>query len=93
MVRELLGIATGAESEAVKLAAIRDALDRAGISAKQAPELSTPAVLVQDQLDIPLGMARERADSLITLMRSPGSPVDRRIAVRQICVAAPPFRS
>jgi hypothetical protein len=37
---ELLGIATRAESESVKLAAIRDALDRAGVSAKQALELS-----------------------------------------------------
>jgi hypothetical protein len=41
MAKELLGIASGAESESVKLAAIRDALDRAGVSAKQALELST----------------------------------------------------
>ena len=40
MARELLGIATGAESEAVKLAAVKDALDRAGLGAKAALELS-----------------------------------------------------
>jgi hypothetical protein len=40
MARELLGIATRAESESVRLAAIRDALDRAGVTAKSAVELS-----------------------------------------------------
>lgn len=34
MAKTLLGIASGAESEAVKLAAVKDALDRAGLGAK-----------------------------------------------------------
>ena len=41
MARELLGIAISAESEAVKLAAVKDALDRAGLGAKTEVELST----------------------------------------------------
>jgi hypothetical protein len=39
MAKELLGIATGAESEAVRLAAIREALDRSGLAAKTAVEV------------------------------------------------------
>lgn len=39
MAKELLGIATSAESEAVKLNAVRDALDRAGLGAKQKVEV------------------------------------------------------
>jgi hypothetical protein len=34
MIKELLGIATNGRSEAVRLNAIRDALDRAGLGAK-----------------------------------------------------------
>jgi hypothetical protein len=40
MERELLGIATSAESESVRLAAIRDAFDRGGLGAKAGIELS-----------------------------------------------------
>lgn len=40
MARELLNIATGAESEAVKLTAVRDALDRAGLKPPAQVELS-----------------------------------------------------
>ncbi|MGE0218418.1 hypothetical protein [Mycolicibacterium sp.] len=43
MARELLGIATGAESEAVKLAAVKDALDRSGVTGKQAVEVEVKA--------------------------------------------------
>lgn len=39
MAKELLNIATSAESEAVKLNAVRDALDRAGLAAKHAVEV------------------------------------------------------
>lgn len=40
MAKQLLGIAVGAESESVKLAAIRDALDRAGLKAPSEVVLS-----------------------------------------------------
>jgi hypothetical protein len=39
MARQLLGIATTSESEAVKLAAVKDALDRAGLTAKNQVEV------------------------------------------------------
>jgi len=50
MARELLGMATGAKSEAVKLNAIRDALDRAGLGAKAEVtlELKPYELLLQD---------------------------------------------
>lgn len=40
MAKELLGIATGAESEAVKLSAVKDVLDRAGLKPPAQVELS-----------------------------------------------------
>ena len=39
MAKELLGIATSADSEAVRLAAVKDALDRAGLGAKAEVEI------------------------------------------------------
>ena len=53
MAKELLGIATGAESESVRLAAIRDALDRSGLAAKTAVEVeisAKPFELVFDKI-------------------------------------------
>lgn len=40
MARELLGIAVSADSEAVRLAAVKDALDRAGMNPRTAIEVS-----------------------------------------------------
>ena len=40
MAKELLGTATGAESEAVRLAAIKDALDRAGLVAPKTVDVA-----------------------------------------------------
>jgi hypothetical protein len=40
--RALLGIATSAESESVHLAAIKGALDRAGLATKSAVEVMSP---------------------------------------------------
>lgn len=55
MARELLGMATGAESEAVKLNAIRDALDRAGLGAKT--EVSVELKPYEQLLDDITGVA------------------------------------
>lgn len=48
MAAALLGIAESAESEPVRLAAIRDALSRAGVSEKQAVEVEVSAAPWQD---------------------------------------------
>lgn len=59
MARELLGIAKTAESEAVKLAAVKDALDRAGLSPKHAVELEVSTAPWQEVLP---GVARISQD-------------------------------
>jgi hypothetical protein len=84
MARELLGIATGAESEAVKLAAVRDALDRAGLSAKQSVELSAKRPEPWEEMMMDFARtSRERQDALEQLARrgeppAPLSPAPAR---------------
>jgi hypothetical protein len=64
MARELLGIADGAESEAVKLAAVKDALDRAGLSAKQNVEVGVELKPYEQVLSDIAGVAHiTRAES------------------------------
>lgn len=57
MAMELLWIATGADSEAVKLAAIRDTLDRVGLSAKRELELSAAQSEPQPYEEMLMGIA------------------------------------
>jgi hypothetical protein len=70
MAKELLGIAYGAESEAVKLAAVKDALDRAGLSPKHAVELEVSTAPWQEVLS---GVARITQDES---RRARGLPVE-----------------
>jgi hypothetical protein len=60
MAKTLLGIASGAESEAVKLAAVKDALDRAGVPAKAevTVELKPWEQLIGDIVGIATGPRR-----------------------------------
>jgi len=50
MVKVLLGMALCAESESVKLAAVKDVLDRAGLGSKQALELSAKPLAPWEEL-------------------------------------------
>jgi hypothetical protein len=64
MAKQLLGIATGAESETVKLAAVKDALDRAGLSAKQNVEVGVELKPYEQVLSDIAGVAHiTRAES------------------------------
>ena len=59
MAREQLGIATNGQSEAVRLAAIRDALDRAGLKPPTQVELGHPSAFEVVFTDIVSGSRAE----------------------------------
>jgi hypothetical protein len=65
MARELLRIATGAESESVKLAAVKDALDRGGVPAKTevAVEVKQPEPWEEMMMDF-ARTSRQRHEAL-----------------------------
>lgn len=83
MARGLLDIATRAESESVRLAAIRDALDRGGVTAKSALELSATRQLApweQVMADI-ADVARITREESEFLARRRAGQTDEPIAV------------
>lgn len=79
MVLELLGIAYTAESEAVKLAAVRDALDRAGVSAKQVVDVGVELKPYEQMLSDFAGVAhitRAESQARQTLFAHEGEPLE-----------------
>lgn len=63
MANALLGIAEGAESEAVKLAAIRDALDRAGLKPKTGVEVAVGPIPAWQEIVTEVAVGGSRAES------------------------------
>lgn len=97
MARALLDIAISAESESVRLAATRDALDRSGITAKSAAELPREPqaweVLLADVAFGGVGWGITRAEHLgryeVLPEEQPSSPMQKTEVLDAEFVAAP----